>query len=141
MGNNSSREATPRRDQSSAAGNGRTNQSPTFSFSFTPPPNDRSGSSSSTRADRGTRNYLDILSHNGSGSVDPHGQRRETRQEKEARRQEKEKLLRTMERNRSMKEEGVDGGYLVTLGVYVGPEDYSKIVVRQLQVRSFWLMQ
>lgn len=35
-----------------------------------------------------------------------------------------------------MQEEGVDGGYLVTLGTYIGPEDYSKPVVRQLQVRG-----
>lgn len=37
-----------------------------------------------------------------------------------------------------MREEGVDGGYLVTLGTYIGAEDYSKPVVRQLQVR--WMM-
>jgi len=35
-----------------------------------------------------------------------------------------------------MQEESVDGGYLVTLGTYIGPEDYSKPVVRQLQVRE-----
>lgn len=34
-----------------------------------------------------------------------------------------------------MKEEHVDGGYLVTQGVYVGPEDFSKPVVRQLMVK------
>jgi hypothetical protein len=33
-----------------------------------------------------------------------------------------------------MREEHVDGGYLVTLGTYMGTEDYSKPVVRQLQV-------
>lgn len=33
-----------------------------------------------------------------------------------------------------MKEEHVDGGYLVTQGVYVGTEDYSRPVVRQLMV-------
>lgn len=32
-----------------------------------------------------------------------------------------------------MKEEHVDGGYLVTLGTYTGTEDFSKPVVRQLQ--------
>lgn len=41
-----------------------------------------------------------------------------------------------------MREEGVDGGYLVTLGTYTGPEDYSKPVVRQLQIERrlapFW---
>lgn len=39
------------------------------------------------------------------------------------------------ERERSMREEGVDGGYLVTLGVYTGTEDFNKSIVRQLQVR------
>jgi hypothetical protein len=33
-----------------------------------------------------------------------------------------------------MKEEHVDGGYLVTQGVYVGTEDFNKAVVRQLMV-------
>lgn len=60
--------------------------------------------------------------------------RRETKQEREARRLEKERVARLKERERSMKEEHVDGGYLVTQGVYVGTEDYSKPVVRQLMV-------
>ena len=38
------------------------------------------------------------------------------------------------ERERSMKEEHVDGGYVVTQGIYVGTEDFSKAVVRQLMV-------
>ena len=33
-----------------------------------------------------------------------------------------------------MREEHVDGGYLVTQGVYTGIEDYNKGVVRQLMV-------
>ena len=33
-----------------------------------------------------------------------------------------------------MKEEHVDGGYVVTQGVYVGTEDFNKAVVRQLMV-------
>jgi hypothetical protein len=41
-----------------------------------------------------------------------------------------------------MREEHVDGGYLVTLGTYVGPEDFSKQIVRQLQIERrlapFW---
>lgn len=60
--------------------------------------------------------------------------RRETKQEREARRLEKERIARAKERERSMKEEHVDGGYLVTQGVYVGPEDFSKAMVRQLMV-------
>lgn len=70
-------------------------------------------------------------------------ERRETRQEREARRQEKERAARAKERERSLREEHIDGGYLVTLGTYVGPEDFSKTVVRQLQVhfaRALWTL-
>ena len=67
---------------------------------------------------------------------------RETKQEREARRAEKERQARLKERERSMREEGVDGGYLVTLGTYTGPEDFSKAIVRQLQIERrlapFW---
>ena len=61
--------------------------------------------------------------------------RRETKQEREARKLEKERAAREKERERSMREEHVDGGYLVTQGVYTGTEDYNKGVVRQLMVR------
>ena len=60
--------------------------------------------------------------------------RRETKQEREARKLEKERNLRGRERERSMRGESVDGGFLVTQGVYTGIEDYNKIVVRQLMV-------
>ena len=49
---------------------------------------------------------------------------------------ERERVNRERERERSMREESVDGGYLVTQGVYTGVEDFSKPVVRQLMVRS-----
>jgi hypothetical protein len=61
-------------------------------------------------------------------------QRRETKAEREARKREKEQILRAQERERSIREENVDGGFLVTLGTYTGPEDFNKSVVRQLQV-------
>jgi len=48
---------------------------------------------------------------------------------------EKERVARVKERERSLKEEHVDGGYLVTMGVYTGIEDFNKPVVRQLMVR------
>lgn len=72
------------------------------------------------------------------GSSDRHAatleHRRETKQEREARRLEKERAARIKERERSMKEEHIDGGYLVTQGVYVGTEDFNKAVVRRLMV-------
>ena len=60
--------------------------------------------------------------------------RRETRQEREARRLERERIARVKERERSMREEHVDGGFLVTQGVYVGTEDFNKAVIRHLMV-------
>ncbi|KAI0021724.1 hypothetical protein F4780DRAFT_263266 [Xylariomycetidae sp. FL0641] len=69
-------------------------------------------------------------------------ERRETKQEREARRLERERVARIKERERSMKEEHVDGGFLVTMGVYTAAEDFSKPVVRQLQIERkiapFW---
>lgn len=62
--------------------------------------------------------------------------RKETRQEREARKLEKERAARERERERSMREESVDGGFLVTQGVYTGLEDYNKPIVRQLMVRN-----
>lgn len=85
---------------------------------------------------RSSRHDLSFLHLGRSrGEEQPQQERvRETRQEKEARRTERERQARLKERERSMREEHVDGGYLVTLGTYIGPEDYSKPVVRQLQV-------
>jgi hypothetical protein len=71
----------------------------------------------------------------GSGSSNTEvPERRETKQEREARKLEKERVARVKERERSIKEEHVDGGYLVTMGVYTGTEDFNKAVVRQLMV-------
>jgi translation elongation factor EF-4 len=61
-------------------------------------------------------------------------ERRETKQEREARKLEKERVARIKEREKSLKEEHVDGGYLVTMGVYTGHEDFDKSIVRQLMV-------
>lgn len=103
------------------------------------PSNDagRSPYNEGSRPGRGSRPDLSIL---GIGSSDRDAAaaepRRETRQEREARRLERERAARVKERERSMKEEHVDGGYLVTQGVYVGPEDFSKPMVRQLMVGS-----
>jgi hypothetical protein len=78
-----------------------------------------------SRGHRGSRPDLSFLGI-GSSSHAEVPERRETKQEREARKLEKE---------RSLKEEHVDGGYLVTMGVYTGIEDFNKPVVRQLMVR------
>lgn len=91
----------------------------------------------SSRNGRGSRHDLSFL---GLGSSSNTADRavpevhRETKQEREARKLEKERLAREQERERSMREEHVDGGYLVTQGVYTGTEDFSKSIVRQLMV-------
>lgn len=95
---------------------------------------------SRNRASRGDLGFLNL----GGGNQSPRDrnrqnvpfEHRETKQEREARRLEKERATRAKERERSLREEHVDGGYLVTLGTYTGTEDFSKPVVRQLQVRA-----
>jgi hypothetical protein len=99
------------------------------------PAHERSGSGIyGSRTGRGSTSFLGI----GGGSselrdaaLEP---RRETKAEREARKLEKDRVIRAQEREQSLREEGVDGGFLVTLGVYTGPEDFSKATVRQLQV-------
>lgn len=92
---------------------------------------------------RSSRNDIGTLlgigpSPSSASRVESSHERRETKAEREARRLERERLNRVKEREKSLREEHVDGGYLVTLGVYVGPEDFSKLVVRQLQVMQYW---
>ncbi|KAH8690822.1 hypothetical protein BGW36DRAFT_306395 [Talaromyces proteolyticus] len=97
-----------------------------------------------SRSHRSSRPDLSFLGIGTSGerasAANEH--RRETKQDREARRLERERLARLQERERSMKEEHVDGGYLVTQGVYVGVEDFGKAVVRQLMIERrlapFW---
>ncbi|TDZ14124.1 Protein SIP5 [Colletotrichum sidae] len=102
----------------------------------------------SRRQSRFSRADLNLLglgaagSSSGASREDAPYERRETRQEREARRLERERVAREKERERSLKEEHIDGGYLVTLGTYTGPEDFSKPIVRQLQIERrlapFW---
>ena len=89
-----------------------------------------------TRTRRGSRPDLSFLGIGGIGDEDDSilQNRRESKAEREARKVEKEKIARLEERKRSMREEHVDGGYLVTQGVYVGAEDFDKVIVRQLMV-------
>jgi hypothetical protein len=87
------------------------------------------------RNSRPDLSFLGIGGGNSEPDVSTLETRRETKAEREARKLEKERAARLKERERSMKEEHVDGGYLVTQGVYVGVEDFSKPTVRQLQVQ------
>jgi hypothetical protein len=135
MGNSNSRESRPESSLGhSRSSSTRNPQSPTASGA--PASHDRSHSGLyNSRGGRGSRPDLSFLGIGSSSDRDPALEpRRETRAEREARRLEKERVLRAQERERSIREEGVDGGYLVTLGTYTGPEDFSKPVVRQLQV-------
>lgn len=133
MGNTSTKEVrspTPNRHThpnrpSSPSYNGRSQH---------PQPSGRSfqGDPSSRRGSRPDFSFLGIANPERDTATLEH--RRETKQERETRKLEKERAARLKERERSMKEEHVDGGYLVTQGVYVGTEDFSKPIVRQLMV-------
>ncbi|KAK3904230.1 hypothetical protein C8A05DRAFT_13878 [Staphylotrichum tortipilum] len=102
---------------------------------------DRS-SSRRNRVGRGELSGLLGLGATPGSQADPPYERRETKQEREARRLERDRVARIAERERSMKEELVDGGYLVTLGTYTSPEDFNKQIVRQLVIERklapFW---
>ncbi|ETI23606.1 hypothetical protein G647_05408 [Cladophialophora carrionii CBS 160.54] len=97
-----------------------------------------------SRQRRSSRPDFSFLGIGGTSDQDATSleQRRETKVEREARKAERERAARLKERERSMKEEHVDGGYLVTQGVYVGAEDFNKAVVRQLMIERrlapFW---
>jgi hypothetical protein len=78
---------------------------------------------------------LPVATSSSSRNPDAPFEHRETRQEREARRLERERIARAKERERSMRDEHVDGGYLVTMGVYSASEDFNKSIVRQLLVR------
>ncbi len=94
----------------------------------------------SPRNGRGSRSELaSLLTLGNAIERDTAGleNRRENKQEREARKLERERAVRERERERSMREESVDGGFLVTQGVYTGLEDYNKPIVRQLMVRLF----
>ena len=89
------------------------------------------------RAGRGSRPDLSTLLGIRTGptpDIPALETRRASKQEREAKKLELERAAREEERERSMKEEHIDGGYLVTQGVYTGSEDYSKGIVRKLMV-------
>jgi hypothetical protein len=132
MGNSQTKETRPSHSQSSR----RSHQWGSGSSHGRSPYGDRHNSEGS-RSHRSSRPDLSILGLGGSSDRDVATileHRRETKQEREARRLEKERAARIKERERSMREEHVDGGYLVTQGVYTGTEDFNKAIVRQLMV-------
>ncbi|KAI9050977.1 hypothetical protein LZ554_005087 [Drepanopeziza brunnea f. sp. 'monogermtubi'] len=138
MGNNSTKEtrgldssSTPnlRRTDSGGAGPASSGERPAPVYS------------SRAHRERGTRPDLSFLGIGTSAQQDIQ-ERRETKQEREARKLEKERVARVKQRERSLKEEHIDGGFLVTMGVYTGPEDFNKAIVRQLMIERrmapFW---
>lgn len=134
MGNTPAKESRSGDPSTASSHRNRSSVVPSFDPSAS---SSRDHNSSRTR-NRSSRNDIGTLlgigpSTSGSRGETSH-ERRETKAEREARRLERERVNRIKERERSLREESVDGGYLVTLGVYVGPEDFSKPVVRQLQV-------
>ncbi|ESZ97470.1 hypothetical protein SBOR_2159 [Sclerotinia borealis F-4128] len=94
-----------------------------------------------SRTGRGSRRNL-VASLVSGGSSNDVPERKETRAEAKARKLERERIARIEERGRSIKEEHVDTGFLVTMGVYTGPEDFNKVLVRQLMIERriapFW---
>jgi hypothetical protein len=129
MGNSSTKEA---RGQSRANGSASPAQRPDPPTPATEPP-PRPPSSRPRRGSRPDFSFLGIGTNAGQDASSLEI-RRENKQEREARKAEKERQARLKERERSMREEHVDGGYLVTQGVYVGVEDFHKPLVRQLMV-------
>jgi len=129
MGNNSTKES---REGAGPRSSSLRQPAPSVGAEGTPlsPVAERQPQSSSGRS-RSSRHVHQAAT--GDPATEP---RKETRAEREARKAEKERIVRAKERERSLKEESIDGGYLVTLGVYTGAEDFSKQAVRQLMVST-----
>lgn len=140
MGNSQGKEAPPTGRGHIRRPSGQAAASPTSPTAPGPtgPAHERTASGVyGSRSGRGSRPDLSFLGIRASDNAerDPALEpRRETKAEREARKLEKDRAVRAQEREKSLREEGVDGGFLVTLGVYTGPEDFSKPTVRQLQV-------
>lgn len=130
MGNNSTKES---REGAGPRSSSSRQSATTAGADGTPlsPGAERQPQTSSGRSHRSRHGHQVVAT--GDPATEP---RKETRAEREARKAEKERILRAKERERSLKEESIDGGYLVTLGVYTGAEDFSKVAVRQLMVST-----
>lgn len=134
MGNSQTKEARGQPSQSSRHGSGSGSPGPGRDAASSTEPANR------PRPRRGSRpDFTSFLGIGNTAEQDASSleARRESKMEREARKIEKEKQARLKERERSIREEHVDGGYLVTLGVYVGVEDFNKPVVRQLMVSEY----
>ncbi|KAI9887965.1 MAG: SNF1-interacting protein [Watsoniomyces obsoletus] len=145
MGNSSGKEQRPPAglspsSNSGAADHGRHphphSRSVSENSAFTTPTLSPTSTHESSRRGRNGRPDLSVLgiTQNSDRDIASLESRRETKQEREARRLERERAARVKERERSMKEESVDGGYLVTQGVYTGTEDFNKAIVRRLMI-------
>jgi hypothetical protein len=136
MGNSQGKEAQPAPRGHSRRSSAQANPTSPTTAGPNVASHERSGSAVyNSRNGRGSSSFLGIggSSEARDPALEP---RRETKAEREARKIEKERVIRAQEREKSLKEEGVDGGFLVTLGVYTGPEDFSKPIVRQIQVSA-----
>ncbi|EGE78651.1 C2H2 zinc finger protein [Blastomyces dermatitidis ATCC 18188] len=145
MGNTATKEARPPVGTSGRSGHGRGSSGGAVTFgghSRFHNQSDGSHPGGSPRHFRGSRPDLSFLGIGPAVERDTVVERKETKQERDARRLARERAVRIKERERSMREEHVDGGYLVTQGVYTGTEDFNKAVVRQLMIERrlapFW---
>lgn len=141
MGNSATKEQRPPLPQMRSSNLRRSSSPPTSNYAWSSaqtPVEQATQNIYASRHGRGSRSEIStLLGIAGNPDKESSGPetRRETRPEREARKLERERAAREKERERSIREENVDGGYLVTQGVYTGIEDYSKAVVRQLMVR------
>jgi hypothetical protein len=135
MGNQSSKERpqSPHQRTASASTAGGSSLHQHIS---TPAPPDQNTERSTGSRRRSSRHEIGLFSLGVRQDFDPASpeSRRETKPERDARKLEKERAQRAVDRERSIREENVDGGFLVTLGTYTGTEDFSKPTVRRLQV-------
>ncbi|KAG5301788.1 C2H2 zinc finger domain-containing protein [Histoplasma ohiense] len=145
MGNTATKEARPPVGTSGRIGHGRGPSGGAVALGGLGRFHNQSESSQpggSSRHFRGSRPDLSFLGIGPAVDRDSFVERKETKQERDARRLARELAARIKERERSMKDEHVDGGYLVTQGVYTGVEDFNKAVVRQLMIERrlapFW---
>jgi hypothetical protein len=141
MGNHQSRERSssgPHQADFTGAGHSeqQTSSAPSSRPRLSDPLISADRSSARSRSARHDLSLFSSLSRTAT-DIDPASPeaRKETKAEREARKLKKEREAREKERERSVREENVDGGYLVTMGVYTGTEDFSKPTVRQLMVR------